>query len=378
MTPTQTDKPRNDLCVMKTRLTTSLTLITLLALLQGCAIPFGSRKTSLVRSASPVGTDGLFQGIVESEVECIMKADKPKRVSVVAVDPRTGQILAECSRRRGSERPTDDAFTWVFLPASAYKPFIVAAALEDGYVSEQSVFDCGNGVAMFSGMPLKDHTPHGRLNVAEILQKSSNIGMARIGARMPSYVLEHYASAFGFGKKTGICRHAENHGTIWSAGSDHERGKVVYSIGRGVAVTPIQLAMAYATIANGGLLLKPKDSWNETPITVNRVISEKTSRTLRTMLARVVSMNGTAPQAAVKGVTVGGKTGTSQVILPGGHFSENQYVTLFAGFYPVEKPRVVCVVVVDQAQVPPECNFGGLIAAPIFSKICTQALKEGF
>jgi cell division protein FtsI/penicillin-binding protein 2 len=89
-------------------------------------------------------------------------------------------------------------------------------------------------------------------------------------------------------------------------------------------------------------------------------------------------MKGTAPQAAVEGVTVGGKTGTSQVILPGGHCSESQYVTLFAGFYPVEKPRVVCVVVVDRAQVPSEYNFGGLIAAPVFSRICREALKAGF
>jgi cell division protein FtsI/penicillin-binding protein 2 len=136
--------------------------------------------------------------------------------------------------------------------------------------------------------------------------------------------------------------------------------------------------MAYGTIVNGGVLLKPQDAWNDPPTRVRRVISDKTASTIRAMLGRVVSMKGTAPLAKLDGVSAGGKTGTAQVILPGGRYSPDRYVTLFAGFYPVEKPRVVCVVVVDQAQVSPDCNYGGLIAAPVFARICNHAVKCGF
>ena len=313
----------------------SLLLMGVLASLQACSVlPKGLHPVVTAGSHAPVGTDGVLQGIVESAAECTMRQDHPKRISVVVVDPRSGQILAECSRRRNSEKETDDACTWDFQPTTAYKPFIIAAALEDGCVSEQSVFDCGNGVAMFSGQPLKDHKPYGRLTVADIVRTSSNIGVARIGARMPSCEIDRYALAFGFGKKSGICRPAENPGRISAAGSNHERTKILCSLGRGVTATPLQLAMAYATIANGGLLLKPKDDWDEPPTTVRRVISEKTSGILRTMLSQVVSMRGTAPLAAVEGVSAGGKAGTSQVILPGGAYFTEPIRDALRGFLP--------------------------------------------
>ena len=299
-------------------------------------------------------------------------------VSVVALDPRTGQVLAECSRRRGTSAQTDDAVSWAFGPGSSFKPFVVAAALENGDVNQKTVFDCGNGMGMFSGQKIKDLTPSGMLTTTDIIQKSSNVGMGRIGAKLSPGTFDYYIASFGFGSKTGINRSIESPGVVYSSASARGITKVRMSIGQSVEVTPIQLAMAYSAIANGGTLLKPKYQWNAPTVTVRRVISEKTACTLRMMLTRVVNRNGTAPLAAVNGVRVAGKTGTAQVVLPSGHYAADQYVSLFAGFYPVENPRVVCVVAVDQASVAPECNYGGLIAAPIFSRICSEAVKSGF
>jgi cell division protein FtsI/penicillin-binding protein 2 len=356
----------------------SLLLIPLFASLQACSSLEKHSFSSQAEATTPVGTDGVFQGIVDREVDMTMKEIHPKRMVVVAIDPKTGQILAETSRRRGSSKQTEDAKTWVFGPGSAFKTFVVAAALEDCYVDESTTFDCGSGAGMFSGLMIKDYVPSGKLKVGEILQKSSNVGMARIGSRIPSYTMDYYTLSFGFGSKTGISSHGEQVGIVNASSSCKGITKVRMSIGQSVGVTPIQLVMAYSALANGGVLLKPKEAWDAPAVQVRRVVSEKTALMVRRMLGGVVSEKGTAPLAKMKRVPAGGKTGTAQVIMPGGNYSQNQYVTLFAGFYPVENPRVVCLVVVDQASVVPDCNYGGLICAPIFSRICNQAVKSGF
>jgi cell division protein FtsI (penicillin-binding protein 3) len=356
--------------------TVRLILISSIALLQACA-------TAREKHAHPSGrggvsgTDGVLQGIVEREVDWAMRDMNPRRMTVIAVDPSTGQILAECSRRRGSEKTTSDAYTWSFQPVAAFMPFVMAAAIDDATLNQSSTFDCGHGTGMFSGCRIRDRVPHGELKPDEILRVSSNVGMGRIGARLTFPSMDQYVRSFGFGAKTDAPVPLESAGYVSPSASGRGLAKVRMSIGRSVEVTPIQLAMAYSALANGGVLLKPKKLWDGSPLVVHRVVSEKTARTLRKMLAGTISKSGTAPLASVDGVSVGGKTGTSRDIPGLGNSAWDQNVTLFAGFFPVENPRIVCVVAEERASVAPDCHYAGLICAPIFSRICREALKAG-
>ena len=150
--------------------------------------------------------------------------------------------------------------------------------------------------------------------------------------------------------------------------------KTRMAFGQSVAVTPIQLTMAYCALANGGKLMKPVVG-DEKPVLVRRVCSTQTAELIKNALQKTVSNEGTAPLAHVDGVEVAGKTGTAQAITPDGHYYADKFITSFAGLFPVKDPKYVVVVVVDQAELPPDRNYGGLVAAPIFSEIAGKILK---
>jgi cell division protein FtsI/penicillin-binding protein 2 len=146
------------------------------------------------------------------------------------------------------------------------------------------------------------------------------------------------------------------------------------AFGQSVAITPIQLTMAYCALANDGLLMKPVIG-SEKPVVVRKVCSKKTAELIKNALQKTVSDQGTAPLARVDRVEVAGKTGTAQAISSKGAYLPDQYWTMFAGFFPVNHPKYVVVVVVDEADISPEKNYGGLVAAPIFSKIAGEISK---
>lgn len=317
--------------------------------------------------------DLSLQKILEESVNKACETLSPKGIVAILVAPKTGEILAMASRPNTTE--TNKAVTWMYEPGSTFKIVVAAAALNERFVDKDTKINCEQGSLNYAGKTIKDHQPCGDLTVGEILMKSSNIGSAKMALMMKDPLFYDYVRRFGFGECSGIDLPNETAGIVNPPSRWDEITKTRMAFGQSVAVSPIQLAMAYCAIANGGLLMKPKILLDDKPVEVRRVCSEDTAKFVREALKGTVSDQGTAPLARVDGVTVGGKTGTAQAIMPDGHYSEDKFVTSFAGFFPVEDPKYVCVVIVDQANIPSENNYGGLVAAPIFSEIAGNISK---
>ena len=335
-----------------------LPLFLILATLTGCASPFNKPQ----KLAYP-HNQGI-QNIVDEEVGSSTKSLHPKSIAVVVAEPKTGKILAM----------SGDAVGNILEPGSTFKPFVIAAALQEGKITAKSEIFCENGAWKYQGKTIRDHTPNGDLTFDEILMKSSNIGASKIGMMLDDKTFDHYVRQFGFGEKTGIAVADEISGIVNPPQRWNALTKARNSFGQSIAVTPIQLAMGYCALANGGKLMKPVVGY-EKPFEIRRVVSKRVADEVKNALQGCVSDQGTAPLAKVDGVSVGGKTGTAQAISPKGGYLEDQYWTMFAGFFPVNDPKYVVVVVVDQADLPPEKNYGGLVAAPIFSKIAGEISK---
>ena len=337
-------------------------LLSLSLILTGCACPFNQPQTK----AYP--KNQVIQKITDDSVGTAFKSIHPKRIVVIIAEPGTGKILAMTARREGSNKQTDDAVSWESEPGSTFKPVVVVAALQEGKITQNTEINCEQGAFPLGGKVIKDQGKYGNLTFEEILMRSSNIGAAKLSLLLKDSVYSDYVYRFGFGTKTGINVKGESTGIVYPPERWDPLTKARMSFGQSVAVTPIQLTMAYCALANGGKLMKPVTG-NEKPTVIRRVCSKKTADLVKNALAKVASDKGTAPLARVNGVTVGGKTGTSQVITPDGHYADDKFVTSFAGLLPVDHPKYVCVVVVDQADLPPEKNYGGVVAAPIFAEI---------
>lgn len=362
----------------------SLTLI-------GCATQTPQTTTRAYPYNQPI------QMITDKAVADARKSLKPKGISIVVAEPKTGRILAMSDwadwplfdstgnftpavpdPRTGKPTPNLWTTSVMFEPGSTFKPVVAVAALEKRVITPSTKINCENGLFKYGGKTIKDHFPMGDATCDEILAKSSNIGAAKIGLRLKDDDYYQFVRAFGFGEKTGISLPWEIRGLVNPPSQWGPFTKTRMSFGQGVAVTPIQLTMAYCAFANGGKLMRPAIG-NESSELVRRVCSEKVADEVKNTLQQTVSDQGTAPLARVAGVTVGGKTGTAQAISPKGGYLPDQYWTMFVGFFPVEDPKYVITVVVDEADLPPEKNYGGLVAAPIFAEIATKILylKQG-
>ena len=303
-----------------------------------------------------------------------MTSIHPRRVVVVVAEPKTGKILALSSRRADSMTKTDDAVSWFYEPGSTFKPVVAIAALQTGAITPKTKINCENGAFKLEGKTIKDHYPSGELTYDEILMRSSNIGATKMAMLLKDPVYYDYVRRFGFGEKTGIAIPGEIQGIVNPPSKWDPLTKARMAFGQSVAVTPLQLAMAYGALANGGLLMKPVVG-NEKPVVVRQVCSSRSANLVKNALKNTVTDQGTAPLARVDGVTVGGKTGTAQAIAPAGGYYADRYTTSFAGLFPVKDPKYVVVVVVDDPVLKPEKNYGGLVAAPIFSSIASQISK---
>ena len=336
--------------------------------------------------------DEIIQYIAEREIDRAMKDYHPIGASIIVMDPKTGDILALSSRPTFSlnafekvtpDRKRDRAVTDVFEPGSIFKIVTASAALEAKKVRLNDKFFCENGQWKHAGGKiLHDHKPHGWLTFRQVIEKSSNIGTVKVAQKLGASGLYSSIKQFGFGDLTDIDLPGEVTGFIrppskWS-------GTSIYAIpmGQEVTVTPIQMACAMSVIANGGELVKPRvvqtiqDKHGEViksfePETVRRVLSESTAATMRDILSGVVS-DGTGQRASVEGYKVAGKTGTSQKIEPNGTYSHSKFIGSFVGFAPAEDPRIVVVVILDQ---PHPLYYGGVVAAPVFSKVARDALR---
>jgi cell division protein FtsI/penicillin-binding protein 2 len=272
--------------------------------------------------------------------------------------------------------PEDQAIGFNYEPGSTFKAITVAGALQDGVVSPDTEFDIPP-VLQFADRQIHDAEDHGyeTLTVAQILKYSSNIGADLIGMRLGASRFSNWVTRFGFGSPTRVDLPGEDGGIILplSKYSGSSMGNLPF--GQGESVTPMQIAAAYAAIANGGILRPPHivDAIGGKPAKIpagHRVISTTTAAQLRTMLEGVLGEGGTASGASIPGYVMAGKTGTANIAI-NGHYSDSEYVASFVGMVPASHPQLLALVVVDE---PQGSIYGGSVAAPAFQKIVGWAV----
>jgi cell division protein FtsI (penicillin-binding protein 3)/stage V sporulation protein D (sporulation-specific penicillin-binding protein) len=340
--------------------------------------------------------DLALQSIVETELDAAMREFRPKTATIILMRPQTGEILAMANRPNfdlneradaKDEEKKNRAIIDMMEPGSTFKIVPVAAALNERKVRPDSIIFCENGVFLYGGTKLHDHAHYGDLSVQDILVKSSNIGAAKLALSLGDQTFYEYICRFGFGAYTGIELPGEIKGQIHPPQTWRKSSITHMPMGHEVGVTPLQMTMAMATIANGGKLMTPrivKSITGEdgkvisslTPIELRQVITPQTAREVGIALRGVVSDRGTAAAAAVPGFTIAGKTGTAEKLGPDGHYERDKFVVSFVGYLPADHPELVGMVVLDEAQTTPEKNYGGLVAGPIFSRVAEKAARH--
>ena len=325
--------------------------------------------------------DQRLQYLAYRELRAAVKAHKARAGSLVLLDTRSGDVLAMVNQPSFNPnnranlqvaRYRNRAITDVFEPGSTIKPFVVSCAIENGRFKRDSKVDTRPGFMRVGRNVVRDFRNYGLIDVARVLQKSSNVGITKIGLSLSAAQLWQCYNGLGFAQLSGTRFPGEAVGRL----VDHTRWnrfeQATMSFGYGLSVSALQLARAYSVFANDGMLpplrLLKKDRGEE-PV---RVMSKKTAITVKNMLERVVTRQGTASAAGVPGYRVGGKTGTIKKSMIGG-YSDTDHVSIFAGMAPISKPRLVMVVVIDEPSAGD--YYGGLVAAPVFSKVMGVALR---
>ena len=333
--------------------------------------------------------DVVIQLYAERELEEVMTEWKPQSCSAIVMDPTTGEVIAMATRPTFDPNQPQDASldAWknraiadIYEPGSTFKPMIVSYGLDRGLLEKDDFFNCENGQYRMGRRILHDHHRYGKLSLVDVLVKSSNIGMAKIGERMENSRLFEAATIFGFGRKTGIELPGELPGILrplreWTS---YSTGSI--PMGHELATTPLQLITAHAALANGGQLIRPRirmPDQDNTSIPINGMteptVSAETARWIIEHPMQEVVTRGTGKKAQIPGYHVFGKTGTAQCLSPEGGYVHGKYISSFVCGAPVESPRLLTLVTVNQSSVGGE-TFGGRVAAPAAANILRQAL----
>ena len=351
----------------------------------GSSLPTAGRTIELTIDAS-------IQHIAEEELRAAVEEQRAESGAVIIMNPYTGEILALANeptfnpniyKQFSANRWKNRAIQDYYEPGSTFKPVVASAALDRGLVSAEDEFDCQNGAISVNGHIMKDHKPFGILNVRQIIQKSSNVGTIKLGMLVGPQSLFQYATAFGFGKKTGIDLPGEAPGILRSPSRWSKISIGAVSIGQEIGVTPIQVLRMMSAIGNGGYLPTPhlvskiSDSSGKLQRTVfpqpqSLPLKHDSITTLRTFVESVVDEGGSGLRAEIPGYSVAGKTGTAQVIGPSGSYADGGYIASFVGYVPAEKPAFAMIALI---RGPKKEHYGGRIAAPLFRKIGQQVLK---
>jgi cell division protein FtsI (penicillin-binding protein 3) len=305
-----------------------------------------------------------------------------KSGSIVVMDAKTGEVLAMANQpsfnpnnRTGAD--SDDfrnrAVTDMFEPGSSMKPFTIVSALLSGKYQLNSTIDTSPGTFKVAGYTIHDDgKDYGRIDLTTIIQKSSNVGASKIALSLPSEFMWHTLDIFGFGHSTGSGFPGESSGNLPPYRAWNPARQATISYGYGVAITALQLADAYSTLADNGMHVTPSFARLDAAPTSTPVIPDPLSVTLRGILESVVSSEGTGKLADIAGYHVAGKTGTAHIAVNGG-YSADKYISVFAGMAPASDPRLVAVVVINQ---PSHGNYmGGKVSAPVFSQVMSGALR---
>src|SRR6266571_2547832 len=335
-----------------------------------------------------VTLDERLQYVAEKEIAARIQETQAKSGLVVVMHPPSGDILALASYPFFNPNDFQDpkqrvwqrnrAVTDPVEPGSTFKLVTASAALEENVAQVTDMFFCENGLFVHGGRRLRDHHGYGLLSFTQVIEKSSNIGTAKISERLSDTQLYTYIRRFGFGEKSLVNLPGEEEGLIrppkkWSRPT-HDS----LAFGQEVTVTPLQLLAAYAAVANGGWLMRPRmvehvvqgdDSQFFAPQARHQVLSPQTVERINDILIGVVE-RGTGKQAAVEGYTVAGKTGTAQKVERGG-YSHSKILASFVGYVPAEAPQLAILVILDEPRL---AKWGGEAAAPVFKRVAQQAL----
>ena len=336
--------------------------------------------------------DQMVQYRAEQALAIAVEQSRAKSGTAIALDPRTGEILALANaptfdpNNPGAAKPEtriNQALEYVYEPGSTFKIVAYSAAIDRGLVKPDDKIDCQMGSITVAGRLIHDHHAFGLLTVAEALAKSSNVGAIKLGIKVGDSSMYDFIKRYGFGARTGVELPNETAGLVRQLKKWQPSSIGSIAMGQEIGVTPLQMAAAYATVANGGVRVAPhlvREIRNSAGAIVyrpnpeqRRVISAETANQLRGMLEGV-TLRGTAKKAQLNGYTAAGKTGTAQKIDPRTHtYSKTKYVASFVGFAPVENPAVVIIVVIDE---PAGSYHGGEVAAPVFREIAEQILPD--
>ncbi len=325
------------------------------------------------------------QAIVEEELDAGLAEFKSERGCIIVMDPKTGEILGMASRPSFNLNELKDldksaanfALQTIYEPGSTIKIVAAGAAINERLVSPQTSIFCHNGMYLQGKVRVPDLHGYGYLTVEGILQKSSNIGAYKLAQQLGMARFYDYLGKWGYGSKTGILLSGESRGVVRNTGNPTDFSRASY--GYALAVTPLQMAAAYSVVASDGSLRKPTivksviaNDGNVVerfqPEVVSSVIRPETAKSMRKALEKVTEKGGTATLAQVPGFKVGGKTGTARRIKDG-KYQLGHFVVSFAGMMPAEDPAFVCIVVIDDPLRTDIKQYGGTMAAPIFSKV---------
>jgi cell division protein FtsI/penicillin-binding protein 2 len=334
--------------------------------------------------------DLFVQSVVESAMQQLVEETNPAGASIIVSDPASGEILGLANYPTFDpnvfwefpiENQRNRALTDQYEPGSTFKIVPVSAALEEGLVGPDTIIDCGVERKVFNGVNIRmptDHRNLGPVPVRTVVAKSSNRGAAQLGMMLGEKRMYEYSRKYGFGQTVGWPLAGEIPGSLMPVSKWD--GLTISRLPTGYAsgATPMQVHLAMATLANDGVRLRPKllrrviDPLDEVHLPLEpergkRVVSKDTARSMREMLVRVVSREGTARRAELPGYAVAGKTGTSRKIIDGQYSTTNHFGS-FSGFFPANDPKVVITVVVDDANVTGPA-YGGVVAAPTFRRI---------
>jgi cell division protein FtsI (penicillin-binding protein 3) len=329
--------------------------------------------------------DSRIQFVAEQELAKMVALHHAKSGSLVAMDPRTGDILAMANvptfdpnepPKPGAEAARENlAVSAPFEPGSVYKVITLSSALETTRLRPESMINCGNGSINLFGRIIHDHSRYASLSMADVLARSSNIGAINIGLQVGDRNLYNYIRRFGFGKKTGLPLPGESAGRVWPLRFWQKSSIGSVAMGHEIGVTALQLAQACTVIASGGLLLKPRLLMDQPKVDPVRVLRPETAITMRSMMEGVViKPYGTGHKyARLIGYTSAGKTGTAQIYDNKIHQYTHLYNASFMGFAPVTNPRIVVVVTINGTGGL--VGYGGPTSAPVFREVAAAGLR---
>jgi len=301
--------------------------------------------------------------------------------SIVVLDVQTGEVLAMVNQptynpndrsQFSAERYRNRAITDIFEPGSSIKPLVVAAALESGDFRPSSIVDTAPGYVTVGTKRIEDSRNLGRVSLTTILARSSNVGITKLAMSLQPDQLWQTMTRFGLGSLTSSSFPGESSGLLTHYSHWRPISQATLAYGYGISVTPLQLAQAYATLGSGGRMFPVSLVALDQPTDGDQVIAPDTATAVRRMLEEVVRPGGTGTKAAVTGYRIAGKTGTAWKFAAGG-YSEDKYISIFAGLAPASDPRLAAVVVIDEPAG--ELYYGSDVAAPVFADVMSESLR---